>query len=84
MVFQGIIPLVMSKETVIKLGIKSIIFLVAAVFGGFIGFQIDNNMLLAAKIENKVEIEQYRYDQSRIDKRLEIIEDGIKELLRRK
>lgn len=74
----------MSKETVIKLGIRSIIAIVVAVFGWFIVLQLNINQSLAFKVDNKTGIEQYRHDQSRLDKRLGRIEDKIDKLLSQK
>jgi hypothetical protein len=71
----------MPKETIIKLGIRSIIAIVMSIFGWFIVLQININQSLAFKIENKMEIEQYRHDQSRLDERLGRIEDKIDKLL---
>ncbi len=72
----------MSKETIIKLGARSVIAIITAVFGWFIVLQLNINQSLAFKTENKIGIEQYRHDQSRLDKRLGRIEDKIDKLLR--
>lgn len=69
----------MSKETVVKLGIRSVLVILLAVTGWLVA----ENKSLASKVEGKLSTEQYRYDLKRIDGRLVRIEAKVDILLGR-